>query len=180
MKIQEALLAGEMRARIADRLNVSPSTVTYHAGKLGLHVGHVEVYDWVAVKAYLETHGVRESMRHFGMSSRTWDKAIKRGVVDRKPRKRDVNKILTVSAQSRNTVKRTLRDCGVLDRCDICKLSEWLGAKLNMHLDHINGEKHDNRRENLRLLCPNCHSQTPTYGGRNVRLRNKRSGQDKH
>jgi 5-methylcytosine-specific restriction endonuclease McrA len=35
-----------------------------------------------------------------------------------------------------------------------------------LHLDHINGINNDNRRENLRFLCPNCHSQTPTYGNR--------------
>jgi 5-methylcytosine-specific restriction endonuclease McrA len=38
---------------------------------------------------------------------------------------------------------------------------------LSLQLHHINGERHDNRLENLALLCPNCHSQTNTWAGRN-------------
>ena len=48
-------------------------------------------------------------------------------------------------------------------RCSCCGLSEWNAKPITLHLDHINGDHHDNRMENLRLLCPNCHSQTPTY-----------------
>lgn len=52
--------------------------------------------------------------------------------------------------------------------CAECSLSEWQGKKIILHIDHINGINDDNRKENLRLLCPNCHSQTDTYCGRNA------------
>lgn len=45
----------------------------------------------------------------------------------------------------------------------------WMGNPLTLQLDHINGVNNDHRKENLRFLCPNCHSQTTTFGGRNIR-----------
>jgi len=48
-------------------------------------------------------------------------------------------------------------------KCLGCGLNSWLGKKLTLELDHKNGDHSDNRRKNLRILCPNCHSQTPTY-----------------
>lgn len=52
--------------------------------------------------------------------------------------------------------------------CEACGLSEWMNALIPLELDHINGDKYDNRIENLRILCPNCHAQTPTYRGKNI------------
>ncbi|WP_280507909.1 HNH endonuclease [Nocardia flavorosea] len=54
------------------------------------------------------------------------------------------------------------------NRCAICDIGdEWHGLLLVFVLDHINGHATDNRRENLRLVCPNCDSQLPTYKSRN-------------
>jgi Zn finger protein HypA/HybF involved in hydrogenase expression len=51
--------------------------------------------------------------------------------------------------------------------CSVCKNDgNWNGFKLSLHLDHVNGVNNDNRICNLRFLCPNCHSQTDTYGGK--------------
>lgn len=51
--------------------------------------------------------------------------------------------------------------------CAECGLSEWNGKFISLELHHINGVNTDNRPENLQLLCPNCHSQTDTWRGRN-------------
>lgn len=52
-------------------------------------------------------------------------------------------------------------------QCSHCGISKWNGKDLVLDLEHINGDSKDNSPENLELLCPNCHSQTPTYKGRN-------------
>jgi 5-methylcytosine-specific restriction endonuclease McrA len=51
--------------------------------------------------------------------------------------------------------------------CFKCKIVEWNDIPITLELDHINGNNTDNRIENLRLLCPNCHSQTSTYKNKN-------------
>ena len=65
---------------------------------------------------------------------------------------------------------RLLKEHLIEYKCAICgNKGEWNNQPLTLQLDHINGINNDNRIENLRFLCPNCHSQTETYSGRNKR-----------
>jgi len=70
-------------------------------------------------------------------------------------------------------LKRRLVAEGLLDnRCSLCgQGTTWNGSSLIMILDHSNGINDDFRLPNLRLLCPNCNSQQPTFAGRNIRGR---------
>lgn len=52
-------------------------------------------------------------------------------------------------------------------KCEVCNISEWNGSKIVLELDHIDGDSKNNSPSNFRLICPNCHSQTPTYKGAN-------------
>lgn len=79
--------------------------------------------------------------------------------------------LLENSTYNRGHLKRRLIEDGILkEKCAICYQNpEWLSKKLVFILDHINGINNDNRIENLRLLCPNCNSQTETFAGKKNR-----------
>jgi 5-methylcytosine-specific restriction endonuclease McrA len=74
--------------------------------------------------------------------------------------------------------KRLIREGYFEEKCyaEGCGLTSWLGKPIMFHLDHINGDHYDNRLENLTILCPNCHTQTPTYGSKNAKLKRIASG----
>lgn len=132
-------------------------------------------YDWDAVQAYYdEGHSYRQCRRQFGFSSASWTKAVRRGELRARARLLPIGELLRTTT-SRSSVRRRLLDEGILaNACSHCGLTEWRGKPISLHIDHINGVRDDHRLENLRMLCPNCHSQTPTYGGRNVKRRTRR------
>lgn len=78
----------------------------------------------------------------------------------------------SVGRPDRSTVKRSMIAAGLLvEKCygHGCPVADtWNDRPIVLQLDHIDGDRWNDAIENLRLLCPNCHSQTPTYSGRNI------------
>jgi len=130
-------------------------------------------YDWAAVQAYYDAgHSYRECMQHFGFCSAAWTAAVRKGVLKARARAWPIERILR-EAKSRRNIKDRLLPAGILEnRCSKCGITDWLGEPLSIQIDHRNGIRNDHRLENLRMLCPNCHSQTETYGARNKNRRN--------
>jgi Zn finger protein HypA/HybF involved in hydrogenase expression len=129
-------------------------------------------YDWAAIQRfYDEGHTYRECRMRFGFHAKAWEGAVKRGDVRTRPRAWPIERLLA-DGRCRKTIKGRLVQVGLLEnRCAQCGLREWRGKPLCVQLDHINGNSEDHRVENLRMLCPNCHSQTETYGAKNLRLK---------
>lgn len=76
--------------------------------------------------------------------------------------------------KNNGSLKRRLITNDILEyKCDECGIELWLDNPIVLELDHINGNNRDNRLENLRLLCPNCHSQTSNFRGKNIQGRSQ-------
>lgn len=102
-------------------------------------------------------------------------KGLRRGGVKMKP----LSEILTVnSTLTRRHLKRRLIKEKIINyQCNMCGLKPyWNNDNLVLILDHINGIGDDCRVENLRFLCPNCNSQTPTFAGRNKKYLRSSNG----
>lgn len=89
--------------------------------------------------------------------------------------KRPVEYYLTENSyhQSHKLKQRLIIEGLKEHKCECCGITEWRGQPTPIELDHINGIHTDNRLENLRLLCPNCHAQTETYRGKNKKTQNQ-------
>jgi AraC-like DNA-binding protein len=166
---------GHSLSQIASILGMAKSTIAWN-----LKVGGREVdkrfaqrYDWKKIRDYYEQgHTVSECIEHFGFNKASWAKAYKRGDIVVRPTAIPLEDVLVEkSTYSRGTLKRRLITEEILkNECIECGQGpEWNDKPLTLVIDHINGVNNDNRLQNLRILCPNCHTQTATFAGRNAK-----------
>jgi Zn finger protein HypA/HybF involved in hydrogenase expression len=139
-------------------------------------------WDNKVIEASRESKSASEAAARLGIKYDTYKKHSIRlgvfvtnmsgkGLIKKKPEhlKINFNEVLkgNIPHVQTGAVKRYLLKSGIKEnKCERCGLSEWMNAPISCHLDHINGDSHDHRLENLRILCPNCHSQTETYCGK--------------
>jgi transposase-like protein len=163
---------GRSQTAIARELGISKPTVCFHLRMLGVPPveDFARRYDWNEIRAYYDAgHSMTECRRRFGFSRNAWWDAIRRGAIVPRPRSEPIDAILAAGRRrNRNHIKSRLVTAGLKElRCEQCGITDWQGGPLSFELHHVNGDGLDNRLQNLLLLCPNCHSQTDTWGGRN-------------
>ncbi len=175
------LSEGLSQAAIGRKLGLTPATVSHHARALGLPARQecARRYDWDAVQRYHDAgHSARECMLRFGFASQTWHEARQRGAIRTRPASAPIATYLVAGRRvARSHLKRRLIAEGLKHAaCEECGLTEWRERPLSLALHHVNGDGDDNRLENLQLLCPNCHSQTPNFSARNLGKRRLPAG----
>lgn len=137
------------------------------------------VRDDELLKIAAGSHSVADVMKKLGLipaggNHRLYKERLKRlGHTKFKKRpynashQRPLDDYLVLNGPSINTSKlrqKLLRAALKEEKCEICGLGRvWNEKSLTLHLDHIDGNRRNNTLKNLRLVCPNCHSQTPTY-----------------
>lgn len=160
--------------RIQEEVGCSKSVISYHAEKLGLSKRELTYYDWQEVQAFHDAgHSRQECMARFGFSPAAWSDAVHSGRLKPHDHRIPLTELLSVGRGTKRThLKMRLLNAGLLEyKCYNCGISEWHDRRLSLELHHVDGNGMNNRLENLQLLCPNCHSQTKTWGGKNRKAR---------
>ena len=175
-RVRALLEEGKNVAHVAAELGLSKSTVCYHKRRLGYAIDERcnRRYDWVEVQAFYDQgRTIRECQEEFGFARKTFLDAVERGAIVSRPRAAPIETYLVKGRRvNRHHLKGRLLELGLkTNHCELCGIDQWRGKPLSMALHHVNGDRHDNRLENLSLLCPNCHAQTPNFSGRNLRRR---------
>ena len=147
-QFKDAVITSTSVKQALEKLNISPNGGNYksfhkYINELNLDISH------------FSTEG----------KGQCWNKGIKTGP------KRELNDYLSNKYPIQSTKLRLrLLEEGIFEhKCYKCKNTEWNEQLIPLELEHINGNHLDNSLSNLTLLCPNCHAQTETYRGKNIK-----------
>jgi 5-methylcytosine-specific restriction endonuclease McrA len=95
---------------------------------------------------------------HSHFSGKSWSKSSVS-----KTRRSAVDILVSGKKEPAFRLRRALSEIGVEYACSVCGISKWNGNDITLEVDHVDGNNKNNSIENIRYLCPNCHSQTDNY-----------------
>lgn len=128
---------------------------------------------------YKSKHGknyetVQKRLNQYGISTSHFNETIKRRVIT------EEEVFCKNSTVSQSTLRRFYSNKKDVEyKCVECGVGDtWNGSPLSLQLDHKDGDNTNNSPDNLRWLCPNCHSQTKTFAGKNNKKQNKKSAKE--
>jgi Zn finger protein HypA/HybF involved in hydrogenase expression len=175
-KIIALLNEGKSVSYIVKTLKCSAGTVSYHRQHLNMSYDDnkrkpLSDFDWEEIQRFYDSgRSLTDCQSEFGISRANMIEARTNGLLKVVKKSYDLDEVFVEnSPYPRGCVKRRIiKECILDYKCACCGIGdEWNNEKLVLHLDHINGTNNDHRLENLRFLCPNCHSQQDTYAGKN-------------
>jgi Zn finger protein HypA/HybF involved in hydrogenase expression len=137
-QLREAVSGAESISEVMRRLNSRSSSIVVKIKEFRIDVSHIMGNKWAKGKSCVSDHRIVASI--------------------------DPDSIfIENSSASKSLVRSILMKQGRGVKCETCGIESWNGQPITFEMDHINGLRMDHRLENLRFLCPNCHSQTPTF-----------------
>jgi hypothetical protein len=113
---------------------------------------------------------ITKKIREFGLDishflGQGWNRG---GSSNKKKKAKDILVLNPVNRIKSKQLTRAMLELGIDYKCVSCGVgNHYNNRPITLHVDHINGDWKDNKIENLRFLCPNCHSQTDTFGSKN-------------
>jgi hypothetical protein len=167
--IRQMLRQKATYSHIVKTTRCSKSTISYHARILNIPpYCSCARYDWHKVQDCINKGWTFTQCRaRFGFSAGAWHAAVESTrIVYKKPPLMPIEQHKKRGSVRRRLLQEMDPKCR---RCTKCHRKTWMKKPIPLELHHKNGNKDDHRRRNLKWLCPNCHSQSDTWTGRNVK-----------
>jgi DNA-directed RNA polymerase subunit RPC12/RpoP len=156
----------ERSQRILEEYEANPKHCPQCGEKIIFERRHTKFCNCSCAATY-NNRGARRHIKRSQFCSCGNPKTLQNQYCDQCIQNRVYNKIFTLDEAKSDRTRKNLIIKERGSRCEVCGITEWMGKPINVELDHIDGDVDNNAGENLRLICPNCHSQTNTYKGAN-------------